>query len=595
MESRVIQLTEASGKYGNLNIRPCGRDFFPPDVFGGSSKEAGLGTKITIKADGLPNPIKTDIPTDIKTHKPRWIFRERKWVKDFVKIHKLNIGDKITIRRVGSRRYSITANGRNALQSSIQRPQTTRSETIDKTSGYNLRGQIKADIFKYLSRLIEHQANSAQIVSALRKLGHLPKDLDGTIFVRLLKHPDSKVRYWAVRNLGKLSSTRYLQKVSSLALRDYNSVVRREATSSIGRMRSELAIPVLKEILTDADPKVVLQAIRGLLVFKSKPEIKAVLLKVGSHPNEIIQTVIKTEYGNAKTGFATRTKHTECPEFMKNVLVQGDALEVLRTIPEESIHLSFTSPPYYNARDYSIYQSYDQYLKFLSGVFAEVHRITKEGRFFILNTSPIIIPRVSRKHSSKRYPITFDVHAYLTKMGWEFIDDIIWLKPEASAKNRNAGFLQHRKPLGYKPNCITEYLMVYRKKTTKLLDWNMKQYNEATIRKSKITGCYETSNVWRISPTFDKIHSAVFPDELCRRVIVFYSYIGDLVLDPFAGSGTFGNVAMKLGRYFFGIEIEPRYVKRATEELEGLGFLSNKTFRVMTEKTFKGIARKANK
>jgi len=48
-------------------------------------------------------------------------------------------------------------------------------------------------------------------------------------------------------------------------------------------------------------------------------------------------------------------------------------------------------------------------------------------------------------------------------MGWEFIDDIVWVKPEASVKNRNAGFLQHRKPLGYKPNAVSEMLMVYRK------------------------------------------------------------------------------------------------------------------------------------
>jgi len=100
----------------------------------------------------------------------------------------------------------------------------------------------------------------------------------------------------------------------------------------------------------------------------------------------------------------------------------------------------------------------------LENVFKEVHRVTKEGRFFVLNTSPIIIPRISRAHASKRYPIPYDIHPLLVKMGWEFIDDIIWVKPEASVKNRNAGFLQHRKPLGYKPNAVSEMLMVYRKK-----------------------------------------------------------------------------------------------------------------------------------
>jgi len=53
-------------------------------------------------------------------------------------------------------------------------------------------------------------------------------------------------------------------------------------------------------------------------------------------------------------------------------------------------------------------------------------------------------------------PIPFDLHTRRVENGWEFIDDIIWLKPETSVKNRNAGFLQHRKPLGYKPNPMTD-------------------------------------------------------------------------------------------------------------------------------------------
>ncbi len=83
---------------------------------------------------------------------------------------------------------------------------------------------------------------------------------------------------------------------------------------------------------------------------------------------------------------------------------------------------------------------------------------------------------------------------------WEFIDDIIWVKPEASVKNRNAGFLQHRKPLAYKPNARTEYLMVYRKQTDKLIDWNIRQYDWQTVKESKVKDGYETSNVWNIDP-----------------------------------------------------------------------------------------------
>jgi DNA modification methylase len=241
--------------------------------------------------------------------------------------------------------------------------------------------------------------------------------------------------------------------------------------------------------------------------------------------------------------------------------------DIVKYVPDESIHLTFTSPPYYNARDYSIYQSYDNYLAFLEKVFTEVYRITKEGRFFVLNTSPIIIPRVSRQHSSRRYPIPYDIHPLLVKMGWEFIDDIVWVKTEASVKNRNAGFLQHRKPLAYKPNARTEMVMVYRKKTDKLIDWNIKQYDWKTVKNSKIIGDYETSNVWDIDPVFDKTHSAVFPLELCNRVIKFYSYRGDLVFDPFAGSGTVAKAALSLGRKFFLTEKDKKYFLRIQENI----------------------------
>lgn len=114
MESRVIQLTSAAHKHGNLNICPCGKEFFPPDVFGGSSRKAGLGVPITLKVDGLPDPIKTDIPTDKKTGRPRWLFRERAWVKKFVKIHNLNTSDTILINRIARHMYVIKPNGRNS-------------------------------------------------------------------------------------------------------------------------------------------------------------------------------------------------------------------------------------------------------------------------------------------------------------------------------------------------------------------------------------------------------------------------------------------------------------------------------------------------
>ena len=400
------------------------------------------------------------------------------------------------------------------------------------------------------------------VVRVLERLGKLENGNVLNPLLHALHSKNATIRALSVKNLAKLNNRFLLAEFVKYASSDTSTEVQREAVSAIGRLRDENAIPILIDFLSHPDPKIVVQAVRGILVFPHNQLVKGALKALIDHPNETIKEVIAKEFNH--TAHRVPTTHTgkEIPCVLKNVVVQGDVEQILRYVSEQSIHLTFTSPPYYNARDYSIYQSYHQYLDFLENVFKEVYRVTKEGRFFVLNTSPVIIPRISRAHSSKRYPIPYDIHHRLIDMGWEFIDDIIWVKPEASVKNRNAGFLHHRKPLAYKPNAITENLMVYRKKTDKLIDWNIRQYNEHEVAQSKVTGHYESTNVWRIDPTFDKVHSAVFPLELCNRVIKYYSFVGDLIFDPFAGSGTLGRSALKLERNFFLTEVNREYIER---------------------------------
>lgn len=407
----------------------------------------------------------------------------------------------------------------------------------------------------------QNYSNSGNIVFILENLGYIPVSFNYQWIVDLLDYPNENVRFWAVKNIGKLSSDNFLDRLYNIANNDESTMVRREAVSSIGRMRNKKSIPLMKKMLKDADPKIVCQAIRSLLIFKGEDNVDSALKELINHENEMVRTVIYKEYFAQNEKDKSELPHAETYPYLKNVVVNGDVRDVLKFVPDESIHLTFTSPPYYNARDYSIYPSYEAYLKFLEEVFRETYRITKEGRFLIVNTSPVIIPRVSRAHSSKRYPIPFDLHYYLVKMGWVFIDDIIWEKPEYSVKNRIGGFQQHRKPLAYKPNSVTEYLMVYRKQTDKLIDWNIHQYDVQTIDESKVADGYETTNVWKICPKSDKIHSAIFPVELCKRVIEYYSFKWDLVFDPFGGSGTLGRTAKSLGRYFFLTEKEPKYFK----------------------------------
>jgi len=106
MESRVIKLTDGDIKNDKINIRACGPDFFPFDVIGGSNKKQP-GKQIIIKAKGILEQIKTDIPVDKKTGKPRWIFRNRSWVKEFVRYHNLKPDDTVRISRIDNRTYEV--------------------------------------------------------------------------------------------------------------------------------------------------------------------------------------------------------------------------------------------------------------------------------------------------------------------------------------------------------------------------------------------------------------------------------------------------------------------------------------------------------
>jgi DNA modification methylase len=442
-----------------------------------------------------------------------------------------------------------------------------------------------------IAELVKNQRDVGTINFILESLGQLPNNFDSSFLYELLEHQHHQVRLNAVKNIGKLNDKTDITKLSKLYKTETDTSVRREIISSIGRQRSENNKSLLFEFLLDEDPKIVCQAIRGLLVFDKDEDVKEHLKPLINHPNEMVRTVIYKEYFAKENQVIGVLPHTETYEFLKDTVVNADVLKALKFVPDESVHLTFTSPPYYNARDYSIYPSYQAYLEFLEEVFKETHRITKEGRFLIVNTSPIIIPRVSRSHSSKRYGIPFDLHPYLVKNGWEFIDDIVWLKPEASVKNRIGGFMQHRKPLGYKPNCVTEYLMVYRKSTEKLLDWNIRNYDHKTVLESKVGDGYENTNVWKIDPCFDKVHSAIFPVELCKRVIQYYSYKGDLVFDPFGGSGTVGKTAKALDRLFFLTEQEPKYFEYMQAKSKPQGIFKERQTQFLTLEQFKELSK----
>jgi len=423
--------------------------------------------------------------------------------------------------------------------------------------------------------------NDKSLLPLLRKFGKAPPKFDFDVFVKGLDSKNSDIRELCVKHLGKFSDPKITTKLNSLFKNETNTTIRREIVSSIGRQRSEKNIKILLALSKDPDPKVVMQCIRALLYFKEEASVKKRLTQLKSHKNEVIHQVLDSEL-SAKKEIKSRKQVNK--ELYQNLVIQGDIKKVLAKIPDETIDLTFTSPPYYNARDYSIYKSYEDYLTFLENVIKEIHRVTSEGRFFILNTSPVLLPRFSRAHASTRWAVPFDIHPRILNAGFEFIDDIVWKKPDGSATNRNGGFFQHRKPLGYKPNPVVEYVMVYRKKTTKLIDWNMKQISDKTMKASKVKDKdYDKTNLWEINPETSNKHPASFPEKLVENVIKFYSYENDLVMDPFAGSGTVGKIAAENNRFSFLVDDKPEYIKVMKNRLK------NSSFRFLSNIQFKDL------
>ncbi len=262
---------------------------------------------------------------------------------------------------------------------------------------------------------------------------------------------------------------------------------------------------------------------------------------------------------------------------LNNMLIKGRAELVLKKLPEQSVDLIFTSPPYYNARkQYSEFDTYEDYLALIRKVVRECRRVLMDGKFFVINSSHVLIPRASRSESSSRIAVPFDIHQIFMEEGFEFVDDIIWEKPEGAgwASGRGRRFSADRNPMQYKAVPVTEYVMVYRKKPSILIDHFIRNHPDQTvIQESKIPDGYEKTNIWYISPARDKRHPAIFPKELAEKVIQYYSFKNDVVLDPFGGIGTTAKAAACLERRFVLIECADEYVESAMNDLDGLNSL----------------------
>ena len=256
--------------------------------------------------------------------------------------------------------------------------------------------------------------------------------------------------------------------------------------------------------------------------------------------------------------------------------------EAMHELADGSVALTVTSPPYWNAIDYDIhasdkaqyyrtraasrangYSEYADYLDWLERIFGEVRRVTKPGGLCTVVAGTVLL-------DGAHYPVPFDLAARLTRAGWEFHQDIIWHKCTAGVK-RAGVTIQKPYPGYFYPNIMTEYILVFRKPGPRIFKGRSpKQKTKARYPINRLFTMDVANNVWHIAPVPPDFldHPCPFPEEIPHRLISLYSYPGELILDPFAGSGQTLKVARWLDRQFVGYEIIPKYVKLAGRRID---------------------------
>lgn len=236
-----------------------------------------------------------------------------------------------------------------------------------------------------------------------------------------------------------------------------------------------------------------------------------------------------------------------------NQVLCGDCIEVMKTFPKESIDMVVTSPPYNIRKDYGNYKdnkTYEEYLVWLDQVWVECFRVLRDGGRIAIN--------VGDTGRNPYYPVHCDIASRMRKSWW-LRGIIIWNKQNCLS---NTAWGSWQSPVNPSLRGLHEFIIVASKyipqfrKYKKPSAWTKKDFLKATLE------------IWNFSPeTRLREHPAPFPEELPKRLIKLYSFLNDVVLDPFVGSGTTCVVAQKLSRRWIGIDINPTYVDMTKKRL----------------------------
>ncbi|MEO0296927.1 MAG: site-specific DNA-methyltransferase [candidate division WOR-3 bacterium] len=251
-------------------------------------------------------------------------------------------------------------------------------------------------------------------------------------------------------------------------------------------------------------------------------------------------------------------------------IIIGDSRSMIE-IKEEEVDLIITSPPYWHIKDYGeslqigYGQSLHQYLKDLYYVFKECYRVLRKGGRFCLN----IGDQFARSIVYGRYkviPIHAEVIAQCEEIGFDYMGSIIWQKKTTMNTTGGANVMGS---FPYPPNGIVEidyeFIHIFKKPgKNKKVSKEIKE--ESKLSKEEWKEFF--SGHWYFGGAKQIGHEAMFPDELPRRLIKMFSFVGDTVLDPFLGSGTTLKVALELKRNAIGYEINKNFLKIIKEKLE---------------------------
>lgn len=258
-----------------------------------------------------------------------------------------------------------------------------------------------------------------------------------------------------------------------------------------------------------------------------------------------------------------------------HVIREGDARN-LEWIPSRSVHLIVTSPPYWTLKQYESragqlgeIDSYEVFLGELDKVWAECTRVLVPGGRVCCVVGDVCVPR---KRAGRHFvmPLHADIQVRMRRVGLDSLTPILWFKISngvTEAKGNGAGF--YGKP--YQPGAIVkndvEYILFFRKGS---------EYRSPTpIQKTLSMLSREEMRLW-LKPAWTDIkgestrkgHPAPFPVALAERLIRLFSFAGDTILDPFAGTGSASIAAMNTGRHSIACDIEPKYVATTRSRLQ---------------------------